>query len=436
MATVFDRVGMATTTSGTGTLTLGSALGNVSPNLASFMSFAAAGVSNNQLVSYLILDSNNNWEVGIGTYTAPGTTLTRNVLFSSNSNNPINLSGNAQVFITEIAEDANQAVFGGYRNRFRNGTYDVAQRGTSGSVSAGATAYTLDGWLVTAAGAAVAWNQEYATSIAANHLVLTCASGITAATLTQRIESLVAIAMLLGGGSAQPVTVQWTVFNNSGSSFTPQITSQYPTSQDNFNSLTTDLALTNLQPCPNAQVTTVAYTFVPATNCFNGYQIQLALGAALNHVTGNIKIGLADVRVTPGVATGINNNPPPPEMRPVQIELLFSQRYYRRRNFSGNESIAMLQAVSATQANGKLFDWDPPMRAAPAPGISSASHFSGQGAAGGGTPVGTFNLSSDPNSLSIGGVPASFPGAAFVAGNAILLFANNASAWIDLSAEL
>src|SRR5690242_2429369 len=109
MATAFDRVGMATSTIGTGALTLGAALGNVSPNLAAFMSFASAGVANGQAVPYLILDANNNWEVGIGTYTASGTTLTRNVLWSNNSNAAINLSGNAQVFITEIGEDLNQA---------------------------------------------------------------------------------------------------------------------------------------------------------------------------------------------------------------------------------------------------------------------------------------------------------------------------------------
>src|SRR5215470_16831205 len=102
MATAFDRVGMSTSTAGTGTLTLGAALGNVSPNLAAFISFAAAGVANGQQIPYLILDTNNNWEVGVGTYASSGTTLTRNVLWSSNANAAISLSGNAQVYITEI----------------------------------------------------------------------------------------------------------------------------------------------------------------------------------------------------------------------------------------------------------------------------------------------------------------------------------------------
>jgi hypothetical protein len=105
MARLFDRAGMSTTTTGTGTLTLGAALGNVSPNLAGFLSFAGAGATDGLDVSYLILDSNNGWEVGHGTYTASGTTLSRNVTKSSNANAAINLSGNAQVFITVRAED-------------------------------------------------------------------------------------------------------------------------------------------------------------------------------------------------------------------------------------------------------------------------------------------------------------------------------------------
>src|SRR5262249_39677210 len=199
MATVFDRVGMSTTTAGTGTLTLGSALGNVSPNLAAFMSFASAGVANGQLVSYLILDSNNNWEVGIGTYASAGTTLTRNALWSNNSNNPINLSGNAQVFITEVAEDVNQAGFGGYRNRFRNAAMDVWQRGAGGITVTTAGAYVADGWIVVPAGASCTAQQSGPQSNQVglygiyNALQIIGATGVTDIVLKQRIESVVGV---------------------------------------------------------------------------------------------------------------------------------------------------------------------------------------------------------------------------------------------------
>lgn len=87
----FELARMTTATTGTGTITLGSAV-------TGFLSFAAAGVANGNSVFYCIRDGANS-EVGYGTYTASGTTLTRNVIKSTNSDNPISLSGTAEVFI-------------------------------------------------------------------------------------------------------------------------------------------------------------------------------------------------------------------------------------------------------------------------------------------------------------------------------------------------
>lgn len=92
-----DMARMTTGTTGTGIITLGSAA-------QSFLTFAQAGVANGQTVRYLIEDPPNR-EVGTGVYTSAGTTLSRTVLFSTNSNNPINLSGVAQVALTALAED-------------------------------------------------------------------------------------------------------------------------------------------------------------------------------------------------------------------------------------------------------------------------------------------------------------------------------------------
>lgn len=91
-----DRVKETTTTTGTGTLTLGGA----SPG---FQSFAAIGNGNNTW--YAIIDTNNNaWEVGIGTYTASGTTLTRFPYASSNGGGLVNLlSGSKDVICTQPA---------------------------------------------------------------------------------------------------------------------------------------------------------------------------------------------------------------------------------------------------------------------------------------------------------------------------------------------
>lgn len=87
---------MLTATTGTGTITLGSAV-------TGMLSFAAAGAEDGKTYFYAIRDGANS-EVGYGVYTSSGTTFTRNVIKSTNSDNPISLSGTAEIFITDIAE--------------------------------------------------------------------------------------------------------------------------------------------------------------------------------------------------------------------------------------------------------------------------------------------------------------------------------------------
>jgi hypothetical protein len=99
MPTFVDRAKMTTATTGTGTITLGSAV-------AGFQTFAAAGVPNAAQVRYVIEDG-TNWEVGLGTYTTSGTTLTRGALESTSGGAAITLSGSAIVYVTAAAADLN-----------------------------------------------------------------------------------------------------------------------------------------------------------------------------------------------------------------------------------------------------------------------------------------------------------------------------------------
>jgi len=85
-------------TPGTGTITLGSA---ATINGVTYLSFAAAGVPDGQPVYYSISDTGAS-EVGLGTYTASGTTLTRGAITSTNSNNAISASSAAIVRITPV----------------------------------------------------------------------------------------------------------------------------------------------------------------------------------------------------------------------------------------------------------------------------------------------------------------------------------------------
>jgi hypothetical protein len=97
---VKDRVQETTTTVGTGTVTLGGAV-------LGFQTFAIIG--NGNTTYYAIVDpTTGEWEVGIGTYTASGTTLSRTTVFeSSNSGSLVNFAaGTKNVFCTYPAERA------------------------------------------------------------------------------------------------------------------------------------------------------------------------------------------------------------------------------------------------------------------------------------------------------------------------------------------
>ena len=91
-----DRVKETTTTTGTGTVTLGGAV-------TGFQSFAVIGDANTTYYT-IAAQSGSEWEVGIGTYTSSGTTLARTtVLSNSSGTEPSALSfsaGTKDVFVT------------------------------------------------------------------------------------------------------------------------------------------------------------------------------------------------------------------------------------------------------------------------------------------------------------------------------------------------
>lgn len=94
-----DRISETTTTTGTGTLTLGGALSGFQP-------FSSIGDTN---TTYYCITDTTAWEVGLGTYSSSGNTLARTTVLSNSNGNtsPITLAaGTKTVFSVYPAERA------------------------------------------------------------------------------------------------------------------------------------------------------------------------------------------------------------------------------------------------------------------------------------------------------------------------------------------
>lgn len=94
-----DRIKETTTTTGTGTITLGGAQ-------TGFESFAGIGDGN---TTYYVIQhtSANEFEVGLGTYTSSGTTLSRDTIFtSSNSDAAVNFSAGTKIVFVAVPTGA------------------------------------------------------------------------------------------------------------------------------------------------------------------------------------------------------------------------------------------------------------------------------------------------------------------------------------------
>jgi hypothetical protein len=123
---VKDRVKETTTTTGTGTVTLAGAS-------TGFQGFSAIGDGNSTYYT-IAGQTGSEWEVGIGTYTASGTTLSRTtVLSSSNSGSLVSFSaGTKDVFCTYPAAVA----------AFSSGNTTYIR--TTFTATAGQTAFTVN----------------------------------------------------------------------------------------------------------------------------------------------------------------------------------------------------------------------------------------------------------------------------------------------------
>jgi len=178
-----DRVSVSTSSTGTGTLTLGSAR-------SGYQTFADGGISNGDTVRYVIEDG-TAWEIGQGTYTHSGTTLSR-TLSSSSTGSLLNLSGSAYVFISPSAADL---TLSGAAHNF------TAFTATSGQTSFSVN-YTVNNILIFLNGAKL--DASSFTASTGSAVVLT--SGASAGDILEVVE--------YGGASANYSTTEFTATSN------------------------------------------------------------------------------------------------------------------------------------------------------------------------------------------------------------------------------
>lgn len=107
LGSVLDRVQETSATTGTGTLTLAGAV-------TGYQSFATAYPGASAVVFYCITNAAGAWEVGYGTYTLSGTTLSRTTITaSSNSGSAVSFTGTLSVFNTLSAYALLSVINGG-----------------------------------------------------------------------------------------------------------------------------------------------------------------------------------------------------------------------------------------------------------------------------------------------------------------------------------
>jgi hypothetical protein len=119
-------------------------------SVVGFQSFAVVG--NGNTTYYSATDASGNWEVGVGTYSTTGPTLTRTtILSSSNSNTAVTFSGTVNVFVTYPSDKSvnldgsdNVSALGTVSSgTWQGSTVGVAYGGTGVTSSSGANSVML-----------------------------------------------------------------------------------------------------------------------------------------------------------------------------------------------------------------------------------------------------------------------------------------------------
>jgi len=347
-----NRAKMSTATTGTGTITLGSAT-------LGYQSFASAGIVDGDTVRY-VLEEGVAWEIGTGVYDSSTGTMTR-VLVQSSTGNLLDLTGSAVVFLTAAGQDLlptqggtmtgnltvpsiNNGPLAGFRNAIINGGMEIAQRGTSGT-----SGYLIDRWIAINTSAQSQSSDvpdgflnslEFTSDVATTPLIL------------QRIERINSYHL-----AGQTCTISFWAKNVSGSSFLA-VQIFRAGANDNFSSITEEHSVI-LSMSPSTSWVKYAATFTLSSAATTGLQIIILRNddsAASTRVTG--------VQLEAGpVAT-------PFERRPIGTELALCQRYFCVFGVTAGSAYPSGGAGALTFAS---FYFPQPMRVGPTLTVGTAT---------------------------------------------------------------
>lgn len=342
-----------------------------------------------------------------------------------------------KAYIQSIVGGTN-VVGGGFVNKFRNGAFDVAQRGPV-TIATTSSQYTLDGWIVTPTGANVVVSQQATNGLAKSGrgggkvLQIAPAGALTQLAVQQRIESF-NIDELQDG--INNITAQIAAYYIGTGNLFATIQVQAPTAADNFGATTAIVTSGGLQTIIPNQWNVLAYTFAPNSAMINGALIEFDFGA----LSSNLQLAFADIRSTPGLLTGTQLAPPRPEVKSIAYEAADARRYYNgySKHSSGTEIIGTAIAQSTAIVN-IILPLMSAMRVNPANtfNISTASDFAIMTGTGG-----LFSIvSMSPSSIlteseTVYTLFAALSGAVITAGNPYFFALNGSGSFLGFGSEL
>lgn len=274
----------------------------------------------------------------------------------------------AQPGFGDLAGTANagqvSGAFAGFVNKLRGNSLSQWYSGTTISVTTSG-GWAAEGVYVVPSGASVTASQVTSPQAGGPYYALKIlgATSNTDVRLRFPIESFDAAPL-----AGKTVTFQITYQNKSGASITPTLTTKYAGSQDLWSSPTTDLSAAVMQSCASNAICTAAYTLSVNSAANNGYTPTVDFGALGSGAY--VDIISFDMRVTPGVTTGLNAFPPTPEIINAALDATWCNRFYQVLA-AGRRLVGFASASSS--ATG-VWNFTSAMRAGPTIGFPDVTN--------------------------------------------------------------